>query len=164
MPIEALDSMPGGWSEEEQSVRKLIEQGVLTEAQVASARAAQAGLPFVELTEYPVDRTAVSLVPAALSQRHNVLPIAVNGDTLTLAMSDPGNVFAVDDVRAATRMQINVVVSEREDLRTAIGRFHRADHELGELSSELEEESASMDVEVANQGEPTQDDAPIVRF
>lgn len=164
MPIEALDSMPGGWGEEEQSVRKLIEQGVLTEAQVASARAAQAGLPFVELTEYPVDRTAVSLVPAALCQRHDVLPIAVSGDTLTLAMADPGNVFAVDDVRAATRMQINVVVSERGDLRTAIARFHRADHELGELSSELEEESASTDVEVAGSGEPTQDDAPIVRF
>src|SRR5690606_27204955 len=141
MPIEALDNMPGGWSEEEQSVRKLIEQGVLTEAQVASARAAQAGLPFVELTEYPVDRTAISLVPAALCQRHDVLPIAVSGDTLTLAMADPGNVFAIDDVRAATRMQINVVVSEREDLRAAIGRFHRADHELGELSNELEEES-----------------------
>lgn len=164
MPIEALDSMPGGWSEEEQSVRKLIEQGVLTEAQVASARAAQAGLPFVELTEYPVDRTAVSLVPAALCQRHDVLPIAVDGENLTLAMADPGNVFAIDDVRAATRMQINVVVSERGDLRTAIGRFHRADHELGELSSEIEEESTSTDVEVASAGEPTQDDAPIVRF
>ena len=164
MPIESLDNMPGGWGEEEQSVRTLIEQGVLTEAQVASARAAQAGLPFVELTEYPVDRTAVSLVPAALCLRHDVLPIAVSGDNLTLAMADPGNVFAVDDVRAATRMQINVVVSERGDLRTAIARFHRADHELGELSSELEEESTSTDVEVAGSGEPQQDDAPIVRF
>lgn len=164
MPIESLDNMPGGWGEEEQSVRTLIEQGVLTEAQVASARAAQAGLPFVELTEYPVDRTAISLVPAALCQRHDVLPIAVSGDQLTLAMADPGNVFAIDDVRAATRMQISVVVSERADLRTAIARFHRADHELGELSSELEEESTSTDVEVSSPGEPQQDDAPIVRF
>src|SRR5690606_3348385 len=164
MPIESLDNMPGGWGEEEQSVRKLIEQGVLTEAQVASARAAQAGLPFVELAEYPVDRTAISLVPAALCQRHDVLPIAVSRDQLTLAMADPGNVFAIDDVRAATRMQISVVVSERADLRTAIARFHRADHELGELSSELEEESTSTDVEVSSPGEPQQDDAPIVRF
>ena len=45
MPIESLDSMPGGWGEEEVSVRALIDPGVLTEAQVASARAAQAGLP-----------------------------------------------------------------------------------------------------------------------
>ncbi|MCC7127628.1 MAG: type II secretion system protein GspE, partial [Microbacteriaceae bacterium] len=78
MPIEALDTMPGGWGEEEMSVRKLVEEGVLTEAQVASARAAQMGLPFVELLEYPVDRTAVSMVAASLCRRHEVLPIAMN--------------------------------------------------------------------------------------
>jgi type IV pilus assembly protein PilB len=77
MPIESLDSFTDGWGEEESSVRALVEKGVLSEAQVASARAAQAGLPFIELIEHPVDRVAVSLVPAALCRRHEVLPIAV---------------------------------------------------------------------------------------
>ena len=128
MPIEALDSMPGGWGEEEKSVRRLIEQGVLTEAQVASARAAQAGLPFVELLEYPVDRNAVAQVPAALCRRHRLLPIALNDDTLMVAMVDPGNVFAVDDVRAVVSAKnIALVVSEEDDLLAAIDRYHRAD-------------------------------------
>ncbi len=164
MPIESLDSIPGGWGEEELSVRALVEQGVLTEAQVASARAAQAGLPFVELLEYPVDRTAVSLVAASLCRRHEVLPIAMSGDSLTLAMVDPGNVFAIDDVRAATRLQIHLVVAERSDLLSAIDRFHRADGELSDLTSELEEESAGTDLAIAGQQEAQQDDAPIVRF
>lgn len=164
MPIESLDSIPGGWGEEEISVRALVEQGVLTEAQVASARAAQAGLPFVELLEYPVDRTAVSLVAASLCRRHEVLPIAMSGDSLTLAMVDPGNVFAIDDVRAATRLQIHLVVAERADLRSAIDRFHRADGELSDLTTELEEESAGTDLALAGQQEAQQDDAPIVRF
>ncbi len=164
MPIESLDSMPGGWGEEETSVRALIEQGVLTEAQVASARAAQAGLPFVELLEYPVDRTAVSLVAASLCRRHEVLPIAMSGDSLTLAMVDPGNVFAIDDVRAATRLQIHLVVAERSDLLSAIDRFHRADGELSDLTNELEEESAGTDLALSGQQEASQDDAPIVRF
>lgn len=164
MPIESLDSIPGGWGEEEISVRALIEQGVLTEAQVASARAAQAGLPFVELLEYPVDRTAVSLVAASLCRRHEVLPIAMNEDSLTLAMVDPGNVFAIDDVRAATRLQIHLVVAERADLISAIDRFHRADGELSDLTTELEEESSGTDLALAGQQEAQQDDAPIVRF
>ena len=164
MPIESLDTVPGGWGEEETSVRALVEQGVLTEAQVASARAAQAGLPFVELLEYPVDRTAVSLVAASLCRRHEVLPIAMNEDSLTLAMVDPGNVFAIDDVRAATRLQIHLVVAERSDLASAIDRFHRADGELSDLTTELEEESAGTDLALAGQQEAQQDDAPIVRF
>ncbi len=164
MPIESLDTIPGGWGEEETSVRALVEQGVLTEAQVASARAAQAGLPFVELLEYPVDRTAVSLVAASLCRRHEVLPIAMNEDSLTLAMVDPGNVFAIDDVRAATRLQIHLVVAERSDLASAIDRFHRADGELSDLTTELEEESAGTDLALAGQQEAQQDDAPIVRF
>ena len=164
MPIESLDSVTDGWGEEEHSVRALVEQGVLTEAQVASARAAQAGLPFVELLEYPVDRTAVSMVPAALCRRHEVLPIALSEDSLTLAMVDPGNVFAIDDVRAVTRMQIHLAVAERADLISAIDRFHRADGELNDLTSELEEESAGTDLALAGQQEAQQDDAPIVRF
>lgn len=166
MPIESLDSVPNGWGEEEQSVRMLVEKGVLTEAQVASARAAQAGLPFVELIEYPVDRTAVSMVPASLCRRHEVIPIALAEDILTLAMVDPGNVFAVDDVRTATRMRVSVVVAEKSDLLSAIDRYHRADGELDELRSALEEENetAGTDVALAGPQEPSQDDAPIVRF
>ncbi|MCB1281333.1 MAG: Flp pilus assembly complex ATPase component TadA, partial [Salinibacterium sp.] len=164
MPIESLDTVSGGWGEEENSVRALIDQGVLTEAQVASARAALAGLPFVELLEYPVDRTAVSLVAASLCRRHEVLPIAMSEDSLTLAMVDPGNVFAIDDVRAATRMQIHLVVAERSDLISAIDRFHLADGELSDLTTELEEENAGTDLALVGTQEPQQDDAPIVRF
>ena len=164
MPIESLDSMTGGWGEEEHSVRSLVEQGILTETQVASARAAQADLPFVELFEYPVDRTAVSLVPASLCRRHEVLPIAMSEGFLTLAMVDPGNVFAIDDVRAATKLQIHLAVAERADLISAIDRFHRADGELNDLTTELEEEQVGTDLALASQQEPQQDDAPIVRF
>ncbi|GAA1207242.1 GspE/PulE family protein [Rhodoglobus aureus] len=164
MPIESLDSFTDGWGEEESSVRALVEKGVLSEAQVASARAAQAGLPFIELIEHPVDRVAVSLVPVALCRRHEVLPIAVGEGFLTLAMVDPGNIFAIDDVRAATKMQIHLAVAERSDLLSAIDRFHRADGELNDLTSELEEENVGTDVALAGGQEPQQDDAPIVRF
>ena len=94
MPIESIDGMTGVRADEESTVRELLNRGVITDAQLASARAAQAGLPFVELLDFAVDHTAVSLVPASMCRRHGVLPISRSGDYLILAMIDPGNVFA----------------------------------------------------------------------
>jgi type IV pilus assembly protein PilB len=164
VPIENLDSISGAWGEDEDAVRQLVEKGIVTEVQLASARAAQAELPFVELLEFPVDRTAVALVPAAICRRYNVLPIGVIGDILTVAMVDPGDVFAIDDVRAASRMQVKAVVAAPSDLRTAIDRFHRADGELSDLTTALEEESSGTEVALAGSEAPIEDDAPIVRF
>ncbi len=162
MPIQSLDQVTGDPAQDDQHVRELIETGVVTESQVASARAAQLGLPFVDLTEYPVDRAAVALVPVPVLRRYNVLPIGRDGDRLLLAMSDPSNVLAIDDVRAAVRMQVRPVMAERSDLAAALDRFVRSDGELDELSTAIVEESSdSTDVAV---NEPAEDDAPIVRF
>jgi type IV pilus assembly protein PilB len=164
MPIEALDDISGDPAIDELQLIKLVDNGVLTDVQVASARAANAGLPFVELVDYPIDRTAVALVSAALCRRHDVLPLAIAADTITVAMADPGDVFALDDIRAATRMRVVAVVAERQDLRNAMNRLLRADGELSDLQSVLQEEtkpSAEM-VQVTN--EALDDDAPIVRF
>lgn len=163
MPIETLDSIPSNAQEEEQAVLSLVERGVLTDVQVASARAVQWNLPFVELLEYAVDRTAVVRVPVSICRRHEVLPIAQENNTLFVAMVQPGNVFAIDDLRAATRMDIVPVVAERKDLLAAIDRYHRADMELSDLTSVIEEESSSTDIAAVESGSDS-DDAPIVRF
>jgi type IV pilus assembly protein PilB len=167
VPIENLDSISGAWGEDEEAVKALVEKGIVTPVQLASARAAQAELPFVELLEFPVDRTAVSMVTPAMCRRHNVLPIGMVSDILTLAMVDPGNVFAIDDVRAATRMQVRPVVAEESDLKAAIDRYLRADSELSDLTTTLQEENSTSN-EVALVGADangsSEDDAPIVRF
>lgn len=163
MPITSLDVGAADAIADEATVRELVEGGIVTESQVASARAAQLGLPFVDLTEYPVDRSAVALVPTQLLRRHDVLPIGRDGDRLLLAMADPRDVVALDDVRAAVRMQVRPVVAERNDLFAAIGRLVRSDGELSELTSAIVEESGSSDL-VPVAAEPSEDDAPIVRF
>jgi type IV pilus assembly protein PilB len=164
VPIEKLDMISGERDQDDQAILQLLDQGVVTQSQLASARAAQAGLPYVELLEYPVDRVAVALIPAAMCRRHEVLPIGIAGDYLMVAMVDPGDVFALDDVRAASRMQARAVVAERSDLRAAIDRYLRADNEINSLSEAMEEESSSKEVALAEGGEAHEDDAPIVRF
>jgi type IV pilus assembly protein PilB len=162
MPITSMDQVTGDPARDDAHVAELVEGGVVSESQVASARAAQLGLPFVDLTDYPIDQSAVSLVPVALLRRHEVLPIGRDGDRLLLAMADPRDVLALDDIRAAVKMQARPVVAERSDLMAALDRFVRSDSELSELTVAMVEENTSSDlVPVADQAE---DDAPIVRF
>ena len=163
MPIESIDTASDQRADDEELARDLLERGVITNVELASARAAQVGLPFVELLDFAVDNAAVALVPAALCRRYEVLPISRSGEYLVLAMVDPGNVFALDDVRSVAKMPVKAVVAERSDLLNAIARFHRADGELSSLSTALEEEGSSNEL-VRQENEPTEDDAPIVRF
>ena len=164
MPITSLDVVSADPALDEAHVRELVSDGVVTEGQVASARAAQLGLPFVDLSEYPVDSAAVALVPMQLLRRHRVLPIGRDNDKLLLAMADPRDVLAIDDVRAAVRLQVRPVVAEIGDLTTAIDRFVRSDGELSELTSAIVEENQGTGADLVPVAEASEDDAPIVRF
>jgi type IV pilus assembly protein PilB len=163
LPIEYLDSVMANNPADEGATRALVESGVISSLQLARARAAHSKLPFVDLLDYPVDRAAVATVSAAICRRHEVLPIAISMNRLVLAMVDPGNVFALDDVIEASHMRINPVVVDRPDLLAAIERFHRADDELSNLSSTLQEEQAPEENTLGTP-DSLEDDAPIVRF
>lgn len=164
LPIEHLDAVMAAGTNDEGVVRNLVDNGFISEVNLAKARAAQAGLPYVELIDFPVDRTAVALVAASICRRHELLPIAISGDRIEVAMVNPGNVFAIDDVRAAARMEVDPIVAERSDLLAAIARYHRADDELSDLTSTLEEENTPIESSDFGVGESSEDDAPIVRF
>src|SRR5690554_1771462 len=86
--------------------RTLVELGLVSEGQLVRALASQVGMEFVELAEYPVERAAVAMVPASLCRRHHALPIKIENNVLTLAMSNPGNVVAADDFRTIAGMSV----------------------------------------------------------
>ena len=164
LPIEVLDTLMAGDPADEGAVRRLVDSGVITELQFAKARAAQANLPFVELLEYAVEANALALVSPLICRRYEVLPIGIVAGRLVLAMVDPGNVFALDDVSEAARLRVSPVVAERSDLLAAIGRYHRADDELSNLTTTLEEEHDSISATPDPSDEVNDDGAPIVRF
>ncbi len=141
--------------------RVLVEQGLLTESQLVAALSEQIGLDFIDLAEASVDGSAVARVSAAVCRRHTVLPIGYDDGKLVLAMADPGNVFALDDVRQITGLEVRPVVATRDDLLAALDRFCRADGELDDLTSAMtdteEEDDLSRLTEVI-------EDAPIVKY
>jgi len=140
----------------------LVESGAVTEAVLSGALARQLGLEFVDLAEYPIDRGAVALLPEAMARRLLALPITWADDRLQVAMADPGNVLAIDDLRAVTGAEIQVVVATRTQLAEAIDRFHRLDAEVDEVAQIAAGELADdADDEVAREAV---EDAPIVKF
>ena len=140
----------------------LVEDGAVTEAVLMGALARQLGLEFVDLAEYPIDRGAVALLPEAMARRILALPVTWAEDRLVVAMADPGNVLAIDDMRAVTGAEITVVVATRTQLSEAIDRFHRLDSEVDEVAQiaagELEDDE---DEGLAREAV---EDAPIVKF
>jgi len=143
--------------------RALVELGFLTEGQLVKALAGQVGMAYVDLDEYPVDRAAVALIPAALCRRYTVLPISLRDGELVLATADPGNVVAVDDVRTVAGMPVRPVVATHDDLLRAIDRFCRADGEMENISSAMTDEAVD-DGPDFRMGDFVDDDAPIVRY
>ncbi|HKY77781.1 MAG TPA: ATPase, T2SS/T4P/T4SS family [Acidimicrobiia bacterium] len=140
----------------------LVEDGAVTEAVLMAALARQLGLEFVDLAEYPIDRGAVALLPEAMARRILALPITWADDRLVVAMADPGNVLAVDDMRAVTGAEITIVVATRTQLSEAIDRFHRLDSEVDEVAQIAAEELAEDDDEAL--AGAAVEDAPIVKF
>jgi type IV pilus assembly protein PilB len=138
----------------------LLDQGAVTEIEMADALAEAYGLQAVDLAGYPIDVAAVAKVPMILARRHRVLGISFDNDALVVAIVDPGDVLALDDVRAATGMLVRPVVVARDELMKAIDRYQRAENDLDDVAATLgEEETSAMDA-FASVG----DEAPIVRY
>jgi type IV pilus assembly protein PilB len=141
--------------------RVLVDRGILSESQLVAALAQQIGLRFVDLTEFPVDGSAVARVPEPVCRRHTALPIAYEDGRLLVAMADPANVFAIDDIRSLTGLEVKPLVATRADVIQAIARYHRADTELDDITAGLD--SLDDNDDLANVKEVVED-APIVKF
>lgn len=132
--------------------RLLVNDGILTENQIAEALAEQKGLSYVRLTASTVDPSVAALIPLRVARRHGVVPISLCDDTLTLAMSDPLNIEAVDDIRVRTGYEVEVVVSTETEVFHAIDKYiAEADalHELSVVRRDSDEQEEDADSEAA---------------
>ena len=139
----------------------LVGGGVLEDRDYTSALAAQLGMRFIELTEAEVDGRAVTLLSDAMMRRHAVIPFAFEDGRLVVAMSDPTNVIAIDDVRTITNMDVRAVVATRDDVLEAVGKYASMADDMEAMAGDLagdEDDSSLSDLMAVSE------DAPIVKF
>ena len=115
-------------------VDALVGSKTLTGRQVAMSRAALFEVPFVVLTDYEVSLSNSSLVPRSITDRYGVFPLFMVDGVLTLAMDDPMNLDAMDQVRQVAKCEVDGVLAERGELRGLIARAYSLGHDQQPLS------------------------------
>jgi type IV pilus assembly protein PilB len=139
----------------------LVDDGIVTEVELAEALAQAYGIKSVDLDNYPIDAAATAKIPFAIARRHRLLGISLDDDEIVVAVADPGDVIALDDVRAATGLTVRPVVVARDELGKAIERFHRSETDLEDVAASLAPDASSI---VASALHQVDEEAPIVRF
>jgi type IV pilus assembly protein PilB len=117
----------------------LTEAGFTTDTAIAQAIATQTGLDFVDVAGIDIDPNASTLLSTDLARRYSVLPIAFDAGRLVVAMSDPANIFAIDDLRIVTGYDIKPVVAVEIDLRQAIDKHGAMQESVDDMVGDVEE-------------------------
>jgi type IV pilus assembly protein PilB len=141
--------------------RLLLEQGAVTDDQFSRAVAERYGLDHVDLTAYQVDMAAANLVSVSTARRYRAIPIGfVDKQTLVVAMADPTNVLAVDDIQIATGLDCRVAVAADADIEALVGRLNTLQSAVTEAVEEEPEESLAevSDMQVGAE------DAPVIKL
>jgi type IV pilus assembly protein PilB len=146
--------------------RVLIELGYLKEADLVSILAEQLGLEFVDLSETQIDPSALSFVPELLARKHNCIPVRIDPDDgrLVIAMADPANVVAVDDIRALSKKEVRTIVATKADVQAAINRNYRLDSAAESLVEEASAEAQEREDLEAAADSASAEDAPIIKL
>jgi len=142
--------------------RVLIDRGFVPEHHLVKTLAHHIGLEFVDLGEYSIDPGVVALVSENVVKRYGALPIAYEDGKLVVAMSDPSNVFALDDIRTITGMEVKPVIATRTDILAATSRFSRMDESVEDIAAAAADESDLA--EDLSKVREVVEDAPIVKL
>nr|WP_296070454.1 ATPase, T2SS/T4P/T4SS family [uncultured Actinoplanes sp.] len=137
----------------------LINDQVVTEEQLTAAAAKAFGINTVDLVSFTPDPAALKRIPLPVVLRHRVLGLSIADGELVVGVTDPGDVVALDDVRAATGMNLRPVVVARSEVRRIIERLQRESSDLGDIADEELDDQSAMAAQ-----QTSSDDAPIVRY
>ncbi|WP_139490265.1 GspE/PulE family protein [Brevibacillus dissolubilis] len=136
----------------------LLQRGYITEQQLIEILEFQLGIPHVSLFRYKLDASLVSIVSEELARRHVLIPLKKEGNKLTVAMADPLDYFAIDELRMSTGFLIHTVIATRDEVQRAINRMYSMQGSVKELMEGIGEAGDLEEVRVAD------DDSPIVRL
>src|SRR5215211_5827310 len=143
----------------------LLSLGFISGADLAEAQAQRLGLEFVELTERDVDRDVVGLIPERVLRKHSALPLRISSARqLVVAMSDPSNLFALEDLRIISGYQITPVVATEDEIRNTQAKVFATGEQITKILEEAAGAGADEDTELDLGIEASPDEKPIIRL
>jgi len=151
----------------------LIKLGFVAEEDITECLSQQFGVPSINLNHFEIDPSVIKLIPADVARKYNILPVNKTGATITIAMADPTNVFAMDDIKFMTGYNVEPVVASEIGIKAAIDNYYGSTSSL-ELKKVMEDlqSSESADLEVLDEEEEldvaslaeASEEAPVVKL
>jgi len=146
----------------------LIKNGHITESDLTTFLSRQYGVPSINLAEFEVDAAVLKLIPTDMAQKYQIIPVNRAGSTLIIAMSDPSNILATDDIKFMTGYNIEVVVASESAIRNAIDKYYDQSASLAEVMGDLDMEDFEVvgeeeDLDISSLERATEE-APVVKL
>ena len=147
----------------------LIKNGLISEPDLTSFLSKQYGVPSINLAEFEIEQAVIKIIPVEIAQKYQIVPVNRAGSTLIIAMSDPSNIFAIDDIKFMTGYNVEVVVSAETAIKTAIDKYYDQSASLADVMSDLETMDDlevvgdEEDIDVSSLERATED-APVVKL
>jgi type IV pilus assembly protein PilB len=152
----------------------LTKMGYITDDDITGVLSRQYGVPSINLKYYEIDPNVIKLIPQDTALRYQVVPLSRVGSVLTIAMTDPTNVFAMDDIKFMTGFNVEPVVASESAIGEAIGRFYgggnSSHEELSNLMKDLVDEDQELELAAEEQEmdaaslEKAAEEAPIIKL
>jgi type IV pilus assembly protein PilB len=151
----------------------LVKLGLLGDEELVEFLSQRYGVPAINLSEVEIDETIIKIIPPDVARKYTILPVSKAGARLTIAMVDPTNVFAMDDIKFMTGYNVEPVVTSEAALREAIDKYYGSTHSI-ELKKVMEDiaDTDETDLEVLEDDddldleelEQQSEEAPVVRL
>jgi type IV pilus assembly protein PilB len=154
---EQLNKVLQEKSERQKLGDALLQQGLITEQQLIEVLEFQLGIPHVSLYRYPIDASLLTLVPREEARKNYLIPLKKEENRLYIAMADPMDYIAMDDLRLSSGFQIEPVIATKDEIIKAINRHYGLDDSLQEWIGDLPKQESLEKNEMT-------DDSPIVRL
>ncbi len=147
----------------------LTKLGIINEEDLTAFLSKQYGVPSINLSEWEVTNDVIQLVPTELAKRHQLIPVNRAGATLIVAMSDPSNIYAIDDLKFRTGLNIEVVVASEVAIDEAITRYYERqvsyDDVLGDIDADAVEVGTDGDESInVVDLEKASGEAPVIKL
>lgn len=140
----------------------IIADGIMTEEELSHAIARELKIPYIDLSTYDVDVEACKLINEKIARKDSLLPISIEDNKLLVAMSDPLDILAIDDVRITTGMSICVAISSKLGIERAISHFYNSAEETEKAVYEFNQQSDVDEMRDAVESADIEN-APVVR-
>ncbi|MBI4549449.1 MAG: type II secretion system ATPase GspE [Candidatus Omnitrophica bacterium] len=147
----------------------LLKLGYVSEDVLMTHLADELNIPFISLSNFIIMPEVVRLVPEVLARKYTLIPIFKVGDTISVAMADPLNIFATDELKLKTRFDIETCLAPEDEIKNAINQYYSVSEDMGKVIQNLEAETVGMSVEGSEETDMKKlesliEEAPVIKL